>query len=393
VRLELQRDRLTLVTYAQLGIFGYFIYGFGPVVPLLRDEQGTSRAVASLHGSALAVAALVGGAAFPWLVRRFGRPRVMWAGTAGLAVGVLGLWVARPLPATMFAVFVAATAGSLLVNGVVATLSGHHGEAGAAAISEANAVAAGVGTVSPLIVGGAVAAGFGWRPGLAALVLAAAVVALVGWLSRDALSTATVARVEPVTGSGRLPVAYWLAWTSMVVTGSVEVCLNLWAGDELRSHANVSAGVATAALSAIVGGMFIGRLVGVRLLLRFAPLHVLLVALAVSAVGFTIFWVATTAWLAIAGLLVCGLGNSLHYPLAVSLALSHSGGRPDLAAARSAYAMAVGFGVAPLVLGWTADRVGTHQAFLLVYLLLAVAAVVVWRLLSVPAPVSARGRS
>lgn len=387
MRLELQRDRLTLVTYAQLGIFGYWIYGFGPVVPLLRDEQGTSRAVASLHGSALAVAALVGGAAFPFLVKRFGRPRVMWGGIAGLAVGVLGLWAARPFAATMFAAFVAATAGSLLVNGVVATLSGHHGPAGPAAISEANAVAAGVGTVSPLIVGGAVAAGFGWRPGLAVLVLAAAAVALVGWRSRDALRTATVARVEQPPGGGRrLPLAFWLAWTSMVVTGSVEVCLNLWAGDELRGRVGVSPGVATAALAAIIGGMFVGRLVGVRLLLRFAPLHVLLVALAVSAVGFTIFWVATTAWLAIAGLLVCGLGNSLHYPLAVSLALEHSGGQPDLAAARSAYAMAIGFGLAPLALGWTADRVGTHQAFLLVYLLLAVSVVAVWRLMSaVPA--------
>ncbi|GAA0934993.1 MFS transporter [Virgisporangium aurantiacum] len=387
-RLQLQRDRLTLVTYAQLGIFGYWIYGFGPVVPLLRDEQGTSRAVASLHGSALAVAALVGGAAFPFLVKRFGRPRVMWAGIAGMAVGVLALWAARPFPATMAAVFVAATAGSILVNGVVATLSGHHGPAGAAAISEANAVAAGVGTVSPLIIGGAVAAGFGWRPGLAAVVLAIAVVAAVGWFSGDALRAAAVAASVDRPGTGRLPPAYWLAWTSMVVTGSVEVCLNLWAGDELRGHANVSPGVATAALAAIVGGMFLGRLAGVRLLLRFLPLQVLLVALAVSAAGFTIFWLATTAWLAIAGLLVCGIGNSLHYPLAVALAVDHSDGQPDLAAARSAYAMAIGFGLAPLALGWTADQVGTHRAFLLVYLLLAAAAVVVLRLMRHPVPIS-----
>jgi fucose permease len=393
VRLSLTRDRLTLVTYAQLGIFGYFLYGFGPVVPLLRDEQGTSRAIASLHGSALAVAALVGGAAFPWLVRRFGRPQVMWAATAGLAVGVLGLWVARPFAATMAATFVTAVAGSTLVNGVVATLSGHHGRAGAAAISEANAVAAGAGTVSPLIVGAAFSVGIGWRPGLAVVVLVVAVVALVGWLSREALSTAVVAEVATSAGTGRLPLPYWLAWTSMVVTGSVEVCLNLWAGDELREHANVAPGVATAAVSAIVGGMFLGRLVGVRLLLRVAPLRVLLGALALSAVGFTVFWLATTAWLAIGGLLVCGLGNSLHYPLAIALAVEHSGGQPDLAAARSAYAMAIGFGLAPLTLGWTADRIGTHSAFLLVYALLAAAAVVVWRLMAVPAPASAPGRS
>lgn len=47
MRRKLVRDPFTLLTYAQLGIFGYFLHGFGPVVPLLRDEQGTSRAVAS----------------------------------------------------------------------------------------------------------------------------------------------------------------------------------------------------------------------------------------------------------------------------------------------------------------------------------------------------------
>jgi fucose permease len=178
----------------------------------------------------------------------------------------------------------------------------------------------------------------------------------------------------------------------MVVTGSVEVCLNLWAGDELREHARVAPGLATAAVSAIVGGMFLGRVVGTRLALRLPPLRVLLGALVLSAAGFTIFWLATTAWLAIAGLLVCGLGNSLHYPLAIALAVDHSGGQPDLAAARSAWAMAIGFGLAPLSLGWTADRIGTHSAFLLVYALLVIAAVVVWRLMALSAPVSEPAR-
>jgi len=385
VRLRLVRDPLTLITYAQLGIFGYFLYGFGPVVPLLRDEQGTSRAVASLHGTALAAAVVVGGTIFPRLVRRFGRPRVMWTGAVGIAVGAVALWAAKPFAATMAAAFVAALAGSLLVNGVVATLSDHHGPAGPAAISEANAVAAGVGAIAPLVVGASVAAGAGWRAGLAVLVPAVAGVALVAWIFRRRLSGPAVhTSVGSGAGRGRLPAAYWLAWTSMVATGSVEVCLNLWAGDELRSHASVSPGVATAALSAIIGGMFVGRLFGTRLLLRFAAPRVLLGALALSAAGFTVFWVATTAWLAIVGLLVCGLGNALHYPLAIAIAIDHSAGQPDLAAARGGYAMGVGFGLAPFVLGSLADAAGPHRAFLLVYGLLAGAAVVVWRLLRLP---------
>ena len=252
----------------------------------------------------------------------------------------------------------AALAGSLLVNGVVATLADHHGPAGPAAISEANAVAAGRRHGQPAdrrrrgrrrlrLAARASPRG----PGVAAVAAGR-----VGF-SGDALRAAAVATSDRDRGwTGRLPPAYWLAWTSMVATGSVEVCLNLWAGDELRSHAHVSPGVATAALSAIIAGMFLGRLVGVRLLLRLAPPRVLLGALAVSAAGFTMFWLATTAWLAIAGLLVCGLGNALHYPLAVALAVDHSDGQPDLAAARSAYAMGVGFGLAPFALGGSPTR-------------------------------------
>ncbi|MGH8894974.1 MAG: MFS transporter, partial [Actinomycetes bacterium] len=55
---RLERDRLTWVTYLQLGSYGYFLYGVGPSLSLLRDELDISRTVAGLHGTALAVGAL-----------------------------------------------------------------------------------------------------------------------------------------------------------------------------------------------------------------------------------------------------------------------------------------------------------------------------------------------
>jgi fucose permease len=176
---------------------------------------------------------------------------------------------------------------------------------------------------------------------------------------------------------GNLPVTYWLAWLSMVATGSVEVCLNLWVGDVLRTHAHVSPGGAAAAVSAIIAGMTVGRLIGGRLVLRLPAPTVILGALALSAVGFTVFWLATAPWLAIVGLVLTGLGNALHYPLGVALAVEYSGGRPDLAAARSSYAMAASFGVAPFILGAIADGIGPHLAFLLVPVLLAASAVAI----------------
>jgi fucose permease len=126
--------------------------------------------------------------------------------------------------------------------------------------------------------------------------------------------------------------------------------------------------------------MVIGRLVGGRLLLVFRPTRMLLTALAVCLAGFAVFWSATVPWLAMGGLLLCGLGVGLHYPLGIGLALAHSDGQPDLAAARASFAVGISFAVAPFALGALADGVGPHTAFLLVPLFLALSAVAVVRL-------------
>jgi fucose permease len=380
VRLALTRDQFTWVMYGQLAIFGYFLYGFGPVVPLLRDEQSTSRAIASLHGTALAVGGMLGGLVFSWLVRRYGRATVMWLGQTGIVLGVAGLSVAHAPAATIGSVLIAGTAGTFVINSVTAALADHHGAAGPAAISEANAAAAGIGTISPLIVGASTALGLGWRPGLAAAALLSGVLALVTFGLRVRVPRSAASATGERAPGRPLPTQYWLAWGSLFFTGSVEVSFSLWAADVLRDHAGASAGTATAAVSGIVAGMFVGRLVGVRLLLRHAAPPVLLCALAISTAGLTVFWVATVPWLAIAALVVCGLGNSVHYPLAMGLAVQHSDGQPDRAAGRTAYAVGLSFGVAPFVLGWVADRIGPHPAFLIVFVMLAGSAVVVSRL-------------
>jgi fucose permease len=152
------------------------------------------------------------------------------------------------------------------------------------------------------------------------------------------------------------------------------MCLNLWVTDVLRTHSRVSAGGAAAALSAVVGGMCAGRYAGSRFALRLPAATVLLGALLLSAVGFAVFWLATAAWLAVVGLVLTGLGNALHYPLGVALAVEHSDGHPDLAAARTSYALALSFGAAPFALGAVADRIGPHLAFLLLPAFLALSA-------------------
>ncbi|MFG2105470.1 MFS transporter [Micromonospora chersina] len=377
---RLTRDRTTWLTYSQLGLWGFFLYGFGPVVPLLRDEQGTSAAVAGLHSTGIAVGALAGGALFAPAARRLGRGPAIWLGLAGVAAGVTALGLLRPLPATIAAVAVIATFGMMVISGINVVLTAHHGPGAPAALSEANAACAGMGILAPLVIGATVDAGLGWRPVMAVEVGLITLVALAALTFRVRIPRSSSSRILETyrssrtgmvqdlrqrAGSGRLPRAYWIAWVLMSVTGSIEVCLSLWTADVLRTHAGLTAGGASAAVAAIVCGMFMGRLAGGRLALRWPPVPLLLAALTVSLAGFALFWSAPVGWLAVTGLVVLGLGNALHYPLAISIALAAAGPAADKAAGWASYSMGVGFGIAPVALGWVADGVGPHLAFLL----------------------------
>jgi MFS family permease len=379
---RLVRNPLTWLIYVQLGLYAYFLYGFGPVVGFLKDEQGTSYALASLHSTAMAVGAMAGGAVFPRLSATFGRGRVMWASLAGIALCVL-LFVTVPAlyPVTLTLTAGAAFGGICVVSCVVVTLSQMHGPAGPAAISEANAFAVGAGLAAPLVIGLSVKAGLGWRGGVAVLIGLVLLTALVARLLRIT-STASPAQTGAKAEKSPLPAAYWLAWTMMVMTGAVEIVLSLWTALVLRERASFSPAAAAAAVSAILLGMLVGRTLGARLALRVRPIALYFAALAISLIGFSLFWLFVQPVPAVAGLFIVGLGNAMHYPLAIALALAVAPGSADRAAGVASYGMGLSFGVGPLLLGLLADKVGAHKALLLVPIFIAAAAFLAWRLRS-----------
>ncbi|MEV4537345.1 MFS transporter [Asanoa sp. NPDC049518] len=370
---RLVHDRLTLLLYGQLGVWGFFLYGFGPVVPLLRDEQGVSAALASLHGTGLAVGTVIAGFVFSPLSRRIGRGATIWTGLVGVALVIGVLWLARPLPLTVGAAVLASIFGSFVVNGVNAALSDHQGAAAPAALSEANATAAFTGVVSPLVVGASVAAGLGWRPALSLVVALIAGVVLLATLWRVPIPVRSAQPHAVDAVDRRLPRPYWITLGLLAATSSIEVCFSLWAVDVLRTHAGMSSGPAAAGFSAVLAGMFVGRLAAGRIALHVPAIRLLLLSLGVTLAGFALFWVGTAPWLAVSGLLVVGLGIAVQYPLVISLALAAAPGQSDRAAGLTSYPVALGFGAAPVLLGALADRSGTHEAFLVLPAFIATA--------------------
>lgn len=367
---RLDRDALTWLTYAQLSAYAYFLYGFGPSVALLREEQDFSRALAGLHGTALAVGALASALVVARLVRRFGRGPVIWGGLAVLAVGVL-VYVGSPVPLTLLGAFLASFGGSFAITSSSAVLTDRHGAGGASAVSEANAAAAGIGMLGPLVVGGAAALGVGWRSAVLLVVPVLLALAVVG------RSVSVPAPQPPAagTGTGRLPGRFWLSWVVLTAGIAVEFCLVLWTADALRDRTELSSAAAASGLTAVIAGMALGRLGGGRLALHRPPDVLLAAALGTAFVGFAVFWLTTSAVVALLALLGCGLGVGLFYPLGVVRAIGASQGRPDLAAARGGLAAALASGAGPFGLGALADQVGIHAALLVVPGLLLVAGV------------------
>jgi predicted MFS family arabinose efflux permease len=287
----------------------------------------------------------------------------------------------RPLAATLSIVVVISVFGTMLVSGVNAMLSAKHGPAAPAALSEANAVGAALGIVSPLFIGVAVGAGFGWRPALGFEVVLIAGVALAAVVGRIRLPAGDRPVVVAGTRPERLGGTYWQAWALLVFTASIEVCLSLWSADVLRSHAGMSPGAASGAVASVMVGMFLGRVAGGRVALRVDPPRLLLGAFAVSLAGFAVFWVSPVPVIAVAGLVVLGFGNAMHYPLGIAMAMAAAPAQTDRASAYTAYAIGIGFGVAPVALGAVADAVGDPRtAFLLLPAFLAAAAVLAYRL-------------
>lgn len=367
------RDRMTWLVYLQLGVYGYILYGLGPSIRLLRDDQDISKTLSGLHGTALAVGAVTVGVIGPRVVQRIGRSRALWGGLATACVGIALFCASTALPVTLFGALVSTFGGSFVVSVATTVLADHHGAAGSAAVSEGHAGAAVVGLFAPLVIGGSVAIGAGWRVGLLVALMLTVVLALT--LGRVPIPDHRLVEGHDPAPSGSLPGRYWWAWTALAFCVAVEFSMTIWTSDVLRERVGMSEGAAAAGVTAVVAGMAVGRAFGGKLSLRRGLDWVFYRALIVTAVGFGIFWISTAAFPALLGLAVCGLGIALHFPVGVMRAINTASGRTDLAAARSSLAVGIAVGVGPFLLGALADGFGTHTAFLVVPGFLALAAV------------------
>jgi Na+/melibiose symporter-like transporter len=301
-------------------------------------------------------------------------------------------------------VWVCATGGGTTLNASMARLSDAHPEHSAQVITEANAAAAWVGLFSPLVLGAALGAGFGWVVGIVACLIAA-LAALAGLVVADRMTARSepdpaagleVAAggsrelgvepaLEPVAGPGvepapsnaakrgrRLPRVFWSAMVGLFAAVATEFALNYWGSTLIQEQTGASASSATAAMAAVVTGLAIGRTVGSGLTRRLGPHRMLLGGFGLALVGFGVLWMASTVPQSVVGLFVAGLGIATLFPLLLDRGIVLSAGHPDLALARSSLVLGIAVATAPFALGALGSVMPVRMALLLVPVIVVV---------------------
>lgn len=384
---------MTWLAYLALGFYVYVINGVGPVLPGLQRDLGLDYTSTSLHGTVFAFGFVIVGLTGERAIRRLGRRGALWLGVAGAEGGAILLALAPSLSWSLPAMFAIGAVGGLVLVLTPAILADRHGPGRGVVLGEANAIASTAATIAPLLIGVGIALGGTWRLGLvipSGVILAGIALAY----SRVPVDTSSLrgdpaveaVRIElPPAVSGRgLPRAYWERWLSLTLVVALEWCFVYWIAAFLEAAIGVDRAMAASSVTPFLAGMVLGRIVGARLTRRWRPEPFLLGSLALTAVGFTVFWTAVGVGPALAGLLVAGLGVAMLYPLALELALAAAPGATDLATTRAAVASGVAIGSGPFILGALADVVGLRAAYLIVPLLLVLAIVNVRRTRAVP---------
>lgn len=380
-RTRVVRDRLTLTLYGPYAVWGWLLYSFNPSAPLLGHDLRISDALVGLHGTAMAAGGLVAAFLAPRAVLWWGRRPAILGALVLVAVGVVGLLTGPVLAWTLAAMFVLSTGGNVLIASTQVGLALHHGPAASAAISEGNAVGSGVGLLGPLAVGAAVSIGWGWRAGvLVTAILAAVVIVLIARLpdseSLPRRAAPVVAHAGPATARRHRGRAAIMFIGGVVAAVAVENATTYWSTKLVIDRTGAGAGIAAAATAGLVAGMTLIRLIVGPLSLRLAPARLLAAGFGFTVVGWTVLWTTTSTGVALAGLVLAGLGLGVQYPLSIALLLAASPGRSDRAQGDATLWGAVSIGIAPFLLGWLSDQVGIHTAFVAVPVFALLGAVV-----------------
>ena len=342
-----------------LGYYAALQVAMGPLMAFLGPELGLSHAMTGAHLSAFAVGMIAVGSAGERVNRRVGRPASFWGGAIVMGLAMVALLLADQPGRSLTACLIMGLAGTSLLVTIQAALADHHPGWAGIALAEANVVAMLAVTGAPLLIGAA-ASEVGYRFGVVPIL---ALIVVAPLLARTVVVPAGAAHGVAANAGQSLGTRFWTWWVVILVNVATEWCLVFWTPLLLAAGGGLSTEASASALGLFFGAMFAGRLLGSRLLRRYAPAPLLRTSLAVLAVGFALMWLAPPLALKLLGVAIAGFGVANLYPAGLGLALDAAPEQRDAASSRVVFAVGLALLLAPLLLGGLADRIGIENAF------------------------------
>lgn len=339
-----------------------------PRYPEIKTDLALSNAVYGAAIAAFSGGALVAGLTAAALIRRYRSSRVAVVGTVGIAGFVVVAGLATTPVVLAAALFVAGAC-----DAVTDVAQNAHGlrlqrDYGRSIINSFHAVWAAGAILGGLMGAAAIALHVPRAVHLtiAAVVFSAVVAVAYPYLLKGSdHDDHPAARSEGGQGAGVAVYATLLALVVIAVAGAtVEDAGSSWATLYLRDSLGAPGAVAVFGYVALVGFMFVGRLIGDRLVDRFGERTVVRVGGLLTAGGMGTALAFPSVGGTIAGFAAAGLGVATLIPAAMHRADQLPGLRPGSGLTVVTWLMRIGFFGAPLLVGVIADATSLRVGLL-----------------------------
>jgi MFS family permease len=341
-----------------------------PRYPEIKTDLQLSNAVYGAAISAFSAGALVAGLTAAALIRRYRSSRVAVVGTLGIAAFVVLAGLAPGPVAFAGALFVAGAS-----DAVTDVAQNAHGlrvqrSYGRSIINSFHAVWSAGAILGGLMGAGAIAVDMsrGTHLTIAAVVFSAVVVvAYPSLLKGPDHDVHPAAHAGAGEGAGPAVYAALLALVVIAVAGAtVEDAGSTWATLYLRDGLGAPGAVAVFGYVALAGAMFVGRLIGDRLVDRFGERAVVRAGGVITAAGMGAALAFPSVPGTIAGFAAAGFGVASLIPAAMHRADQLPGLRPGSGLTVLTWLMRIGFFGAPLLVGVVADATSLRTGLLVV---------------------------
>ncbi|KUI20818.1 fucose permease [Mycobacterium sp. GA-1285] len=365
---EVQGRRARIAVAALFLTNGAVFANLLPRYPEIKSDLGLSNSVYGAAVAAFSAGALAAGLTAGTLIRRYGSSRVAVVGTIGIGFFVVLAGVATSpvlLAAGLFAAGACDSVTDVAQNAHGLRVQRIYGRSiinSLHAVWAAGAIIGGVMGGAAVVLGVPRALHLGFSAVLCSVVVLVAYRHLLPVPDHDGHQEA---RADRGGSAGAAVYAALLALVLIAVAGAtVEDAGNSWAVLYLRDAFGASGPIAVTGYIAAATFLFIGRLVGDRLVDRFGERAVVRAGGAITAIGMGLALAFPSIAGTIAGFAMAGFGVATLVPSAMHAADQLPGLRPGSGLTILTWLMRIGFFAAPVLVGAIADATSLRTGLL-----------------------------